>query len=93
MAYSSDQEDFKVSNVLINPVLNHVKVLEISIGIFFCHCVLVCLPKVCSKVVPECFIIRKVGRWDFSSWVSYHCQSKLIYLLFNPVVYLFPSDK
>ena len=76
-----------------NPVLNHAKVLEISIGIFFCRCVLVHLPKVCPEVVPEYFIIRKVGRWDFSSWVSYHCQLKLIYLFFDPVIYLFPSDE
>ena len=49
---SSDQEDFEVGNVFINSVLAHVKVLEISIGIFFCRCVLVCPPEVCSEVVP-----------------------------------------
>jgi hypothetical protein len=32
---SSDQEDFEVSNVFVDPILHHVKVLEISIGIFF----------------------------------------------------------
>ena len=58
---SSDQEDFKVSNVFVDLVLNHVKVLEISISIFFCCCVLVCPPEVCSKVVPECFIIGEMG--------------------------------
>ena len=80
-----------MSDVLINSVLRHAKVLEISIGISFCHCVLVHLSEVHSKIVPECFIIRKMGRWDSSSWVPYHCQLKLIYLLFDPVVYLFPS--
>jgi hypothetical protein len=90
---SSDQEDLEVSNVFIDPVLDHVKVLEVSIGIFFCCCVLVCLPEVCSEVVPECFIIGKVGSWDSLSWVFYYCQSKLIYLLFDPVIYLFPSDE
>ena len=58
---SSDQEDFEVGNVFINSVLAHVKVLEISIGIFFCRCVLVCPPEVCSEVVPECFIIGEMG--------------------------------
>ena len=82
-----------MSDVFIDPVLDHVKVLEISIGVFFCRCVLVCLPEVCSKVVPECFIIGKMGRGDSSSWVFYYCQSKLIYFLFDPVVYLFPSDE
>ena len=57
---SSGQEDFKMSNVLINPVLKHVKVLEISIGILFYCCILVCLSEVCSKVVPECLIS---GKW------------------------------
>ena len=51
-----------MSDVLINPVLKHVKVLKISIGIFFCCCVLVCLSVVHSEVILECLIIRKVDR-------------------------------
>ena len=90
---SSDQEDFEVGNVFIDPVLAHAKLLEISIGIFFCHYVLVCPPEVCSEVVSECFIIGEMGGWDSSGWVSYYCQSKLIYFLFNPVVYFFSSDE
>ena len=70
-----------------------MQIFEVSISILFCCCVLVCLSEVCSEIVPECLISRKVGRWDPSDQIAYYCLSKLIDLFFDPIVHLFPSDE
>ena len=82
-----------MSDMFIDPIFTHVQVLEVSVGILFCCCVLVCLSEVCSKIVPERLISRKVGRWDPSDWITYYCSSKLIDLFFDPIVHLFSSDE
>ena len=82
-----------MSDVLVDPVFSHAQVLEISVGILFCCCVLVCFSEVCSEIILECLISRKVDRWDPSDWTAYYCPLKLIDLFFNPIVHLFSSDE